>query len=42
MTLRGRTTLAKGGRAANQCELPLDWNGLFPLVADLCEEPNEY
>jgi hypothetical protein len=30
--------LAPGGRAAGQYELPLGWNGLLPLVADLCEK----
>ena len=33
--------LAQGGRAANQYELPLGWNGLLPLVADLCEKLND-
>jgi hypothetical protein len=28
----------KGGRAASQYELPLGWNGLLPLVADLFEK----
>jgi hypothetical protein len=27
-----------GGRAAGQYELPLGWNGLLPLVANLCEK----
>ena len=42
MTLQGRSTLAQGGMAANRCELPLVWNGLLPLVADLSEEPNDF
>ena len=35
------TPEAQGGRAANQYELPLGWNGLLPLVADLCEKLND-
>jgi hypothetical protein len=31
-------TIFKGGRAAGQYELPLGGNGLFPLVANLCEK----
>ena len=32
---------SQGGRAANQYELPLAWNGLLPLVADLCQQLND-
>ena len=43
--LRGPKTtsrsLPQGGRTANQYELPLGWNGLLPLVADLCQKAND-
>ena len=29
---------SQGGRAANQCELPLGWNGLLPLIANLVKK----
>ena len=32
---------SQGGAAANQYELPLGWNGLLPLVANLCEKLND-
>ena len=32
----------QGGRAANQYELRLGWNGLLPLVADLCQKLDDF